>query len=229
MYEEENNCELLRAILSEEGYEVEEAPLDRQTSAPVDGYCLVLFDIARLTARFLEIARGWRDAVSETSLIVVGSRTAQANRIAVLETGVDAYFTNPLVVAELRARLRAALRRFRTQESRMRRLSFQGGTIDLEARLVRTGSREFRLTPTECGILEHLASHMNHTVPCSELVKVLWGADPKKGVHSLRLFISKLRQKLELDPAHPQCLVTEQSIGYRLQVPAVSLTNSNER
>jgi two-component system KDP operon response regulator KdpE len=223
--EEDSNCELLHALLSEEGYEVEEAPLDPGVSAPVQGYCLVLFDIRRLTARCLEIVRAWRDAVSDSSLIVVGGRTAQASRIAILEIGVSAYFTKPVVVPELRARLRAALRHFRSQDALLRHLSFREGTIDLDARLVRIAGREVRLTPTECGILEHLASHANHTVPCGDLVRVLWGSDPRKGVHSLRLFISRLRQKLELDPAHPQYLVTQPAIGYRLQVPAASLTN----
>ena len=82
---------------------------------------------------------------------------------------------------------------------------------------------DVRLTPTECGILEYLASHANQTVPCDELVKMLWGADPQKGVHSLRLFIRKLRQKLEPDPTHPQYLVTDPTIGYRLQVPTEAL------
>lgn len=212
--QEDSGCGLLRALLSEEGYEVEEAHLDQ---APVEGYCLVLFDIQRLTARFLEIVRAWRDAVSDSSLIVVGGRTTQASRIAILEIGVNAYFAKPVVVPELRARLRAALRRFRSQDRL--RLPFREGTIDLEARTIRTAGREVRLTPTECGILRHLASHANRTVPCGDLIRALWGPDPRKGVHSLRLFISRLRQKLELDPAHPQYLVTQPTIGYRLQVP----------
>ena len=89
--------------------------------------------------------------------------------------------------------------------------------------------REIRLTPTECGILEHLASHVNQTVPCSDLVKMLWGPDPQKGVHSIRRFISKLRQKLEPDPAHPRYLVTEPAIGYRLRVPVETLSKYAER
>jgi len=54
---------------------------------------------------------------------------------------------------------------------------------------------------------------------------MLWGADPQRGVHSLRLFIRKLRQKLEPDPTHPQYLVTEPTIGYRLKVPAETLSS----
>jgi two-component system, OmpR family, KDP operon response regulator KdpE len=225
LYGEESNCELFRTLIREEGAELEEAALETHTSVPVEGYCLVLFDIHGLTTRLLDVFRAWHDVLADTSLIVAGSRTTQANRIAALETGVLAYLTKPVSVAELRARIRAALRRVRSQNNRARRLWFGASTIDLEARLVRAANHDVRLTPTECGILEYLASHANHTVPCDELVKMLWGEDPQKGVHSLRLFIRKLRQKLEPDPTHPQYLVTEPSVGYRLKVPAQVLSS----
>jgi len=218
LHEESNDSGLLRAVLAGEGCEVEEAPLNLHTAVAPDGYRIVVFDIQRLSARFLEVIRAWRDAASETMLIVAGGRAAQANRIAVLETGADAYLTKPLAAAELRARIRAALRRFQSHDSRLRCFPLGSGTIDLEARMIRSAGRDTRLTPTECGILEHLALHMNQTVPSTDLVKTLWGSDPQKGVHSLRLFIRKLRNKLEPDPAHPRYLVTEPTIGYRLQV-----------
>jgi two-component system, OmpR family, KDP operon response regulator KdpE len=225
LYEEDNNCELFRTLIRDEGCEVEEAALETHTAAPAEGYCLVVFDIQRFTTRLLDVVRAWRDVLADTTLIIVGSRTAQANRIAVLEAGVHAYLTKPVIVAELRARIRAALRRVRSQDSRLRRLSLGAGTIDLNARIVRAANHDFRLTPTECGILSHLVSHANQTVPCEELVKMLWGADPQKGVHSLRLFIRKLRQKLEPDPTHPRYLVTDPTIGYRLRVPAEGLAS----
>lgn len=229
MYEENNNSGHLKAVLTGEGCQVEEAPLDFQTAAPAEEYCVVLFDIHRLTARRLEVIRAWRDSASETMLIVTGSRATQANRIAVLETGVDAYLTKPVAVPELRARIRAALRRFRSHDASLRHFPLGSGTIDLEARMIRGANRDTRLTPTECGILEHLASHMNQTVPSTDLVKTLWGSDPQKGVHSLRLFIRKLRNKLEPDPAHPRYLVTEPTIGYRLQVAPELVSKTLDR
>ena len=131
LYERDNNCELLRAVLTGEGYAVDESSLDLQPAAPVSDYCLVVFDVQRLTDRYLNITRAWRDGASGTMLIMVGNRTTQANRVAVLESGVNAYLAKPLIVAELRARIRASLRRFHSQESRLRRFSFGEGTIDL--------------------------------------------------------------------------------------------------
>ena len=81
------------------------------------------------------------------------------------------------------------------------------------------GNQELHLTPTECSLLEHLASHLNQTVPSTELVRALWGLDAGKGVHSLRVFIKSLRHKIEPSPARPQYIVTEPRLGYRLQVP----------
>jgi len=100
LYENDNDCELLRSVLTGEGYAVDECPLDLQTAAPVSDYCLVLFDVQRLTGRFLNITRAWRDEASGTTLIIVGNRTTQANRVALLESGVNAYLAKPLVVAE---------------------------------------------------------------------------------------------------------------------------------
>jgi two-component system KDP operon response regulator KdpE len=229
LYEEGNTYELLRSVILNEGCEVEEAPVDTQTAAtPVGGYCLVLFDIHRPTRRLLEVLRAWHDDVPGTTVLVVGSRTAEANRIAVLETGVNAYLKKPVIVPELAARVRAALRRSRSHDVRLRQLPFGTGIIDLEARIISSPEGHVRLTPTECGILEHLALHLNQTVPRSDLVKTLWGSDPQKGVHSLRLFIRKLRQKLEPDPTHPIYLITEPTIGYRLQAPLEGLSKSAE-
>ena len=96
-------------------------------------------------------------------------------------------------------------------------------TISLDRLRVGTGSQEVHLTPTECTLLEHLASHLNQTVPNAELVQTIWGADASKGVHSLRVFIKNLRQKIEPFPEKPQYLVTEPRIGYRLQVSESNL------
>jgi two-component system, OmpR family, KDP operon response regulator KdpE len=216
-----SNSNPLRSVMVNEGCEVEEVPVDSPVAAePARGYCLVLFDLERVTHRLLEVFRAWHDEMPETALVVVGRRMAQATRIAVLETGVTSYLTKPVVIPELSARIRAALRRSRSQESRSRQLPFGVAIIDVEARLFRSPEGDVRLTPTECTILEHLATRMNHTVQPGELVKLLWGDDPQKGVHSLRLFIRKLRRKIEPDPANPVYLITDPTVGYRLQQPA---------
>jgi two-component system KDP operon response regulator KdpE len=227
LYETENDSELLRSLILREGCELEEALFEIHKPAPaVAGYCLILLEIQRPTLRLLDMIRTWIDEQPGTTLVVIGGRTAQANRLAMLEAGATAYLTKPVIVPEVSARVRAALRRFRSRDLPHRQLSLGTDTIDLEARAVRGPSHNVRLTPTECAILEHLALNANRTVPGTDLVKMLWGADPQKGVHSIRLFIRKLRQKLEADPAHPKYLVTEPKGGYRLQVSAGTRNDS---
>jgi two-component system KDP operon response regulator KdpE len=192
---------------------LEEILIDaRFEAAPADSYAFVLFAIRRPTAPLADLVRRWHETAPGTTLLAVGGRTLELNRIAMLEAGADAYVREPAEFPELRARVQAAVRRCRSQVRPAQRFSCGGATIDLGARSIRAASHNVHLTPTECEILKHLILRVNETVPSNELVKGLWGTDPQKSVHSLRLFIRKLRSKLEPDPAHPQYLVTEPAL-----------------
>jgi Transcriptional regulatory protein, C terminal len=87
--------------------------------------------------------------------------------------------------------------------------------IDLKTHRIRSEGQNLPLTPSECLILRKLVAKLNHTVSRYELVELL--GDRHRGVHSLRPLIQSLRRKLEPDPAAPQYLVTEPTVGYRLQ------------
>jgi two-component system KDP operon response regulator KdpE len=208
----------LRSLLSREGCEVNESRLQTPSGAPVaDGYCLILFHVKHPSALLVDVLRLWHDGAPGTTLLVIGNRTSSAMRLAVLEAGAAAYLLRPASLPELIARVRAATRRVRSQDSRTPQISFDGRVVDLDAHSVSTPVGQIHLTPTECGILRHLALHKNRTVPFGDLVAAVWGPDPQKGVHSLRRFIRELRQKLESNPHQPKYLVTEPTIGYRLQ------------
>jgi two-component system KDP operon response regulator KdpE len=137
--------------------------------------------------------------------------------MALLEAGVSACLARPLDVPELRARIRAASQRQQLRDGGSRRFAVGAAIIDLDARVVRSAGGPIRLTAKECGIVERLAVRPSQTVPASELVKAVWGADPTKGAHSVRKFIQMLRRKLEPDPTQPQYLLTEARLGYRLR------------
>jgi two-component system, OmpR family, KDP operon response regulator KdpE len=216
-YEQEGKSELLRSLLRGQGCEVQEALLLPVTVFPAQGYCLVVFDVHRWTDLLLQSAQAWRDAAPDTMLLVAASRIPKSSRTAMLANGVDGFLNKPLALAEVRACIQAALRRFRSQDGGLRRLTVGEHTIDLETRLVTSPGRKTGLTPTECGILECLAAHANQTVPRTELVKRLWGSDRQKRLHALRLFIRGLRQKLEPDPKKPQYLVSDARFGYCLR------------
>jgi two-component system KDP operon response regulator KdpE len=223
LYEDKNRCRHLRAIATCAGCEVDEARFNPEVIALApNGYGIVLLSVRRPTWRLFEILRTWYGEEPETTLVLISGRTSRANRVAALEAGVSAYLTEPVTVAELAVYLRSALRRLRVQPVTPSQLSFGHRVVYLREHLVRTGEEQVHLTQTECGILEYLVAHPNQTVPCNDLVKSLWGSDPRKGSHSLRCFIRQLRQKLEPDPANPQYLVTDPTNGYRLQIPPAS-------
>lgn len=222
LYGDKDRCPVLRTTLAGEGCDVDEAPFNRQAPAtPAGGYGIVLFSVHRLNSRLLEVVRAWHDAAPNSTFLVVSARTASATRVAMLEAGINGYLTEPVRVAELAAHVRSTLRRFRTQDVHLNRLYYGTSVIDLNSHLIRTDERLIHLTQTECRILGHLAEHPNQTVSCGDLVKVLWGADPSKGSHSLRRFIRQLRRKLETDPANPSFLLTDATKGYRLKNPAL--------
>jgi len=158
--------------------------------------------------------RGW----SAVPVIVLSARSTSAEKVEALDAGADDYVTKPFGMAELIARVRAAVRRGsasdRTSEESIVTADF---TIDLGgSRVVRNG-QQIRLTPTEWSLLELLARHQGKLVTSRQLLVEVWGPAYETETHYLRVYLAQLRRKLEPDPAHPKYLLTEFGTGYRFQ------------
>jgi two-component system KDP operon response regulator KdpE len=163
----------------------------------------------------LERLRAW----SSVPLIVLSVRSNEAEKVRLLESGADDYVVKPFGMAELLARAHAALRR-RVRASTGEPVVKAGPlAIDLAARFVTLNGTRIVLTPKEYKLLQILAQHAGNVVTHQYLLKEVWGSPHSNDTHYLRIFVRKLRQKIEEDPTQPRILLTELGIGYRLAIP----------
>jgi two-component system KDP operon response regulator KdpE len=165
-----------------------------------------------------ELCRRLRD-LSDVPIIMLSALRNESEIIRGLDAGADDYVTKPFSVSELSARLRAQLRRRRRAETPQRRLSFDEGrlTIDLDAQTVRLNGAEVQLSPTEFRLLAYLAASAGRVVPHAELDAQLWGAEAARLGPYLKIYVRRLRQKVEPDPSRPRYIISRHGTGYALQ------------
>jgi two-component system, OmpR family, KDP operon response regulator KdpE len=210
----------LRAGLELDGFAVEEAEtgaaaLRLATLKPPD---LVILDLGLPDmdgGEVLERLRAW----SGVPLIVLSVRSNEAEKVRLLERGADDYVVKPFGMAELLARAHAAMRRYVRVSTGEPVVRIGPLAIDLAARIVAIDGERVMLTPKEYRLLQLLAQHAGNVVTHQFLLKEIWGSPHLHDTHYLRIFMRKLRQKIEEDPTQPTILLTELGIGYRLVAP----------
>ena len=161
----------------------------------------------------IEGLRGW----TPVPILVLSARTDSTDKVRALDAGADDYVTKPFGMAELLARLRAAVRRAAVSsvdgEAVLRTADF---TVDLAAKTVALADGvEVHLTPTEWGILELLVRHRGKLVGQRQLLREVWGPSYGSETNYLRVYLAQLRRKLEPVPSRPKYLITEAGMGYR--------------
>jgi two-component system, OmpR family, KDP operon response regulator KdpE len=224
----EDEAELVRALrinLRARQYEVLTARTGREALAlaatrPPDAIILDLGlpDIDG-TEVIVELRR-WYHA----PIIVLSGRTSPGDKIGALDVGADDYVTKPFAMAELLARLRAALRR---EEGGVAAdghpVAIGRWLIDLTAHQVRRADaagevpETLRLTPTEWRILEMLLRRPGQLIGSAQILTEVWGPGLSERTNYLRFHMARLRRKLEDYPARPRHLLTEPGMGYRYQ------------
>ncbi|MBX5449845.1 MAG: response regulator transcription factor [Thermogemmatispora sp.] len=184
---------------------------------------LLILDLMMPRMDGLEVCRRVRER-STVPIIVLTALDAERDKVAALDLGADDYLTKPFGVEELLARVRAVLRRVQW-ESRPPAEPAQGVRrfgeveVDLSRRLVRRSGEEVRLSPTEFAILEQLITQAGKVLTHRWLLQRVWGPEYGGEVEYLRVYLNRLRQKLEPDPAHPRYFLTEPGVGYRFVNP----------
>jgi two-component system KDP operon response regulator KdpE len=216
---------LLRNTLQDAGMDVREADCGRigLVVAAAKKPDLILLDLGLPDLDGVEVIRQLRQWWSARPLIILSGREAESAKVAALELGADDYITKPFGIAELLARVRAALRRASRQADPEAAAAFRNGRVcvDLLRREVTRDGQAVVLTPNEYRVLAILVKHAGLLVGTDKLVHELWGptAAPNRR-HYLRGYLAALRHKLEEDPARPALLLTEAGLGYRLALPA---------
>ena len=149
-------------------------------------------------------------------VIVLSAMGEEADKIRALNLGADDYLTKPFGVGELLARVQAVLRRSRYNEASpgLERIVRGELTADLERHEVRLGEKVLELTPTEFNLLIFLMEHAGKVLPHQMILQNVWGPEYGPESEYLRVYIGRLRQKIEVDPANPQYLHTERGVGY---------------
>jgi two-component system, OmpR family, KDP operon response regulator KdpE len=163
----------------------------------------------------LERLRAW----STVPTIVLSVRSNEAEKVRLIQGGADDYVVKPFGMAELLARAHAAMRRQVRASSGEPMVKAGPLNIDLAARIVTLNGQRVMMTPKEYKLLQILAQHAGNVVTHQYLLKEVWGSPHMHDTHYLRIFVRKLRQKIEADPTQPRILLTELGVGYRLVVP----------
>ena len=183
-------------------------------------YDLVLLDMNMPGIGGLEACRLIRSA-SDVAVIMLTVSNSEKDKVDALDAGADDYVTKPFSMPELLARIRASLRRLPQppEHSDLEPLAREGVVIDLPSREVSVHGRVSHLTAREFDLLSYFLTRPNRTIAHRELLQAIWGPDYGDESEYLRVFVNRLRKKIEPDPAKPVFLVTDAWAGYRFHLP----------
>lgn len=215
---------VLRTSLSSHGYDIRVAN-DGETALEIMKDWkpdLVITDLAMPNMDGLELCRRLR-ARTQVPIIVLSVRGEEPTKVKALDAGADDYVTKPFGMEELLARVRANLRRERSDESASATVAVGDFRIDPGARTVFVKDRAVHLTPKEFDLLIYLARHSGKVITHRALLGAVWGGESTEQVEYLRVFVGQLRKKLEPAPDSPRYIVTDPWVGYRFEPAAESL------
>jgi two-component system, OmpR family, response regulator MprA len=205
----------LQRALSPEGYTVELAAdgaeaLDRLAAAPPDA---VVLDVSMPHVDGLEVCRRMRQAGDRTPVLMLTARDAIDDRVEGLDAGADDYLVKPFALRELRARLRALLRRVDRGTETLRYADLR---LEILAHEVHRGERRIELSRTEFTLLELFMRHPRQVLTRTQIFEAVWGYDFGATSNALGVYMGYLRRKTEL-AGEPRLLHTVRGVGYVLR------------
>ena len=181
---------------------------------------IVILDIAMPKMDGWEVCRRIRE-MSEVPIVILTARVQEDERVKGLKLGADDYVLKPFSLKELDARLEAVLRRARAGKPTKEGLLFANEelVIDSDRLAVTRDGNRLDLTPTELRMLLLLAENVGRVLTHRQILEKIWGAEYADDVDYVKLFIYRLRRKIEADPENPRYILSERGIGYRFANP----------
>jgi len=202
--------QFVRAGMELGGYNVSEAATGSDavreiTLHPID---LVILDLSLPDIDGSDLLERIR-ASSGVPVIILSVRAGETEKVKLLELGADDYVVKPFFMSELLARVKVVLRRQSEHKAGESELKLDRLVIDFANRAVSLDGKRLNLTPKEYRLLQVLAQHPGKVITHHNLLKSVWGQDHVNSTQYLRIFVRKLRQKIEADPNRPKILLTE--------------------
>lgn len=211
----------IRLSLVDDGYAVDTAFTgpEGEELAEITPYDVIILDIMLPEKSGLEVCRDLRNKRINTPVLMLTARDAVEDRVAGLDSGADDYLVKPFAIEELRARLRALLRRESDDKSGVLRLADL--ELDPSTRFVSRAGKPIELTAKEYALLEYFMRNPNRVITREMAESHIWSYDFQTSSNVVDVYIRRLRAKIDADYAM-KLFETVRGAGYRLHAPTVS-------
>lgn len=210
----------IRFSLEQDGMEVESAYDGEEAlrMAKEHEYDIILLDLMLPKMNGLEVCQQIRE-FSDVPIVMLTAKGEDMDKILGLEYGADDYITKPFNILEVKARIKAIMRRTTKTAASEKAKVVQVGELklDCESRRVFSGSKEINLTAKEFDLLELLVFHPNKVYSRENLLNIVWGYEYPGDVRTVDVHIRRLREKIEPHPSEPRYVHTKWGVGYYFQ------------
>ena len=212
----------IRFSLEQDDYQVDtaydgEEALEKAHSSHYD---IILLDLMLPKINGMEVCQRIRE-FSDVPIIMLTAKGEDMDKILGLEYGADDYITKPINILEVKARIKAILRRARASRKMEQRNIIESGDIriDRDNRRVRVRGREINLTGKEFDLLEYLVTNPGRVYSRAKLLELIWGRDYPGDERTVDVHVRRLREKIEANPSEPHYVQTKWGVGYYYQAP----------
>ena len=211
----------LKYSLEQDGYETDSAMDGEEALAKFESgeYDLILLDVMLPKLDGFQVCQQIRE-FSDMPVVMLTAKSEDMDKILGLEYGADDYITKPFNILEVKARIKAIMRRTakRKEEPAQSPMLVKGNMkIDCEGRRVFIGEKEINLTAKEFDLLELLAKNPDKVYSRENLLNIVWGYDYPGDVRTVDVHIRRLREKIEKNPGEPLYIHTKWGVGYYFQ------------